>query len=54
MLISRYKFLLVLFFQSLISCSLADYKVTQKDNKVTNKSPNHNCSDSLDKKVLHG
>ncbi|MBP9778277.1 MAG: transporter substrate-binding domain-containing protein [Rickettsiaceae bacterium] len=33
---------------------MADDKVTQKGNEVSNKKPNHNCSDNLDKKVLHG
>ena len=54
MLIFRCKFLLVLLFQLLINCSLAGDKVTQKDNEVSNKKPNYNCSDNLDKKVLHG
>ncbi|MCC8461164.1 MAG: transporter substrate-binding domain-containing protein [Candidatus Megaira endosymbiont of Carteria cerasiformis] len=33
---------------------MADDKVTQKDNEVSNKKLNHNCSDNLDKKVLRG
>ena len=54
MLISRYKFLLLVVFNLYIGCILANDNINTRGEGVSVKNTNYNCNDSLDKKLLRG
>lgn len=54
MLISRYKFLLLVVFNLYIGCILANDNINTRTEGLSVKNTNYNCNDSLDKKILRG
>ncbi len=51
MLISRYKFLLLVVFNLYIGCVLANDNINTRGEGISVKNTNYNCNDGLDKKM---